>query len=253
MDSILFFMVLSYLSTILLVPCHTPLPPFAQPKTFSQRSHIMNILDKVAKYSQHTPSFHYVKRRFFPTTPLVFDHIAHRSFNYNSILSYYTSMQFQQQTDNYWFPHMGVHAIWLKHPSFCVFLSRYERPVFYSIKSYEDYQQIRKQNDYVAWTLLHKDDINHIAIRVPNLDEMVEKIKEDGYLRLNNDNHPIEESMDGKLRQASTVADKIMYTFPNGDKHEVPCSFVEFVERREGREGFETKNAARIFTSTNVQ
>ena len=28
-------------------------------------------------------------------------------------------------------------------------------------------------------------------------------------------------------------------------------TFVEFIERRNGREGFETKNAARIFTSTN--
>jgi hypothetical protein len=147
---------------------------------------------------------------------------------------------------------MGVHAIWLRHPSFRVFLSQYEEPVHQQIKSYEDYERVQKQNDYVAWTLLHKDDINHIAIQVPNLDTMVDIIKRDGHLRLNNPDKPIEESADGNLRQASTVADKMAYTFPNGDTRAVPYAFVEFIERRNGREGFETKNAAQIFTSTHL-
>lgn len=213
----------------------------------------MNLLEKFTKYYQHTPSFHYVKRRFFPTTPLVFDHVAHRSFGYTPILSYYASLRFEQQKDLYHFPHMGVHAIWLKNPSFRVFLSQYEEPMFQQIKSYEDYQRIQKQNDYVAWTLLHKDDINHVAIQVPNLDDIIQIIKRDGHLRLNNPDQPIEQSVDGKLRQASTVADKIPFQFPNGETKEVPYAFVEFIERRDGREGFETRNAARIFTSTQVR
>ena len=236
----------------------------------------MNLLEKLTKYYQHTPSFHYITRRFFPKTPLVFDHVAHRSFGYTPILSYYAYLGFKQQPDLYHFPHMNVHAIWLKHPmgqppkadgaypmgqplkadgaypSFRVFLSQYEEPVYQQIKSYEDYERIQKQNDYVAWTLLHKDDINHIAIQVPNLDTMVDIIKRDGHLQLNNPTKPIEESADGNLRQASTVADKMVYTFPNGDTREVPYAFVEFVERRNGREGFETKNAAQIFTSTHL-
>ena len=213
----------------------------------------MNLLEKITKYYQYTPSFSYVKQRFFPKTPLVFDHVAHRSFGYTPILSYYSSLKFQQQKDLYHFPHMGVHAIWLKHPSFRVFLSQYEDPMFQQIKSYEDYQRIQKQNDYVAWTLLHNDDINHIAIQVHNLDDILEKIKRDGHLRLNNPTQPIEKSHDGKLRQASTIADKIPYVFPNGEMREVPYAFVEFIERRDGREGFETRNASRIFTSTNLQ
>jgi hypothetical protein len=215
----------------------------------------MNLLEKLTKYYQHTPSFHYVKQRFFPKTPLVFDHVAHRSFGYTPILSSYASLGFQQQKDIYQFPHMGVHAIWLKHhqQNLRVFLSQYEEPMFQQINSYEDYQRIQKQNDYVAWTLLHKDDINHIAIQVPNLDEMLDKIKRDGHLRLNHPDKPIEQSVDGKLRQASTVADKMLYTFPNGEKREVPCAFVEFIERRDGREGFETRNAAGIFTSTQLK
>jgi 4-hydroxyphenylpyruvate dioxygenase-like putative hemolysin len=44
----------------------------------------------------------------------------------------------------------------------------------------------------------------------------------------------------------------MVYTFANGDKREVPYAFVEFIERRNGREGFETKNAAQIFTSTQL-
>ena len=31
-----------------------------------------------------------------------------------------------------------------------------------------------------------------------------------------------------------------------------PYAFVEFIERRDGREGFETRNAAGIFTSTHL-
>jgi hypothetical protein len=213
----------------------------------------MNLLEKFTKYYQHTPSFHYVKRRFFPTTPLVFDHVAHRSFGYTPILSYYASLRFEQQKDLYHFPHLHVHAIWLKSPSFRVFLSQYEEPMFQQIKSYEDYQRIQKQNDYVAWTLLHKDDINHVAIQVPNLDDIIQLIQRDGHLRLNNPDQPIEQSVDGKLRQASTVADKIPFQFPNGETKEVPYAFVEFIERRDGREGFETRNAARIFTSTQVR
>lgn len=213
----------------------------------------MNFLDKLTKYYQHTPSFHYVQRRFFPKTQLIYDHVAHRSFGYTPILAHYASLGFKQQHDFYHFPHMNVHAIWLKHPSFRVFLSQYEEPVYQQIKSYADYERIQKQNDYLAWTLLHKDDINHIAIQVPNLEEMLDKIKRDGHLQLNNPAKPIEESADGNLRQASTVADKLVYTFPNGELRMVPYAFVEFVERRNGREGFETKNAAQIFTSTKLQ
>ena len=213
----------------------------------------MNLLEKITKYYQHTPSFHYFQRYIFPKTPLVFDHVAHRSLGYTPILAHYAQLGFQQQKDLYHFPHMGVHAIWLRHPSFRVFLSQYEEPVFQQIKSYEDYERIQKQNDYLAWTLLHKDDINHIAIQVPNLDDTLNQIKRDGHLQLNNPANPVEESADGNLRQASTVADKMMYTFPNGDKREVPYAFVEFIERKNGREGFETRNAAQIFTSTHLQ
>jgi hypothetical protein len=212
----------------------------------------MNLLEKITKYYQHTPSFHYVKQRFFANKEIRFDHVAHRSLCYLPILRYYSSLQFEVQKDQYQFPHMKVHATWMKHPSFRVFLSQYEDYAFQDIKSYQDYERIQKQNDYLAWTLLHRDDINHVAIQVDNLDEMIESIKRDGHLRLNHPEHPIEESADGKLRQASTVADKIMYHFRNGDKKEVPYAFVEFIERKEGREGFETKNASKIFTSTKL-
>jgi hypothetical protein len=213
----------------------------------------MNLLEKFAKYYHNTPSFHYVKQRFFAKTPLVFDHVAHRSFGYVPILSYYSSLGFKQQKDLYHFPHMGVRAIWLKHSSFRVFLSQYEEPMFQQIRSYDDFRRIQAQNDYVAWTLLHKDDINHVAIQVDNLDEILEKIKRDGHLQLNRPHQPIEESEDGKLRQASTIADKIPYRFANGETKEVPYAFVEFIERRDGRDGFETRNAANIFTSTNIK
>jgi 4-hydroxyphenylpyruvate dioxygenase-like putative hemolysin len=45
------------------------------------------------------------------------------------------------------------------------------------------------------------------------------------------------------------MADKIKYKFIDGE-YEVPRSFVEFVERRNNREGFENNNASKIFNST---
>ena len=81
---------------------------------------------------------------------------------------------------------------------------------------------------------------------------IIKRIRQDGTVILNNEEDPIEVSRDGKLLQASTVADKISYKFEDGNVHLVPYTFVEFIQRIDGREGFETKNAARIFTSTHL-
>jgi hypothetical protein len=201
------------------------------------------------KYVKHTPSFSYIKRVYFNDN-IQMDHVAHRSFDYDMLMRYYGSNQFALRKEQYFFPHINVKAIWLQSPEFRVFLSQYEGLNKFHICSFEDYKHIQKKNDYVAWTLLHRYDINHVAIRVDNIEEIVDKIKKDTNLRLNNELEPIEKSIDGKLLQASTVADTIPYLFPNGETHNVPYAFVEFVERKEGREGFETKNATRIFTST---
>jgi 4-hydroxyphenylpyruvate dioxygenase-like putative hemolysin len=147
---------------------------------------------------------------------------------------------------------MNVEATWLKSNCFRVFLSQYRGDNNFKINSFEEYKKVQRENDYVAWTLLHNDDINHVAIQVEDIEDIIKNIRQDGTIMLNNENNPIEISTDGKLLQASTVADKIGYKFVNGEVHLVPYTFVEFIQRIDGREGFETRNAARIFTSTKL-
>lgn len=204
------------------------------------------------KYMKFTPTFRYVKRELFKNY-INIDHIAHRSFNYNELKDYYTSKNFTLKKDKYIFDKINVEATWLKADCFRIFLSQYKGDRNkYSINSFEDYKKIQKENDYVAWTLLHSHDINHVAIQVDDIEEIIYKIKQDGTILLNNELNPINVSRDGNLLQASTVADKISYKFPNGEIRIVPYTFVEFVQRIGGREGFETNNAAEIFKSTHL-
>jgi 4-hydroxyphenylpyruvate dioxygenase-like putative hemolysin len=206
------------------------------------------------KYNKYTPTFRYIVNKFF-NNQIKIDHIAHRSFKYKSLINFYTENSFILKKDKYYFPHMNVNATWLKSPfekEFRVFVSQYDKPHSFYIKNYEDYIKIKKENDYVAWTLLHNDDINHIAILVDDIYKTIDLIKQDGTIQLNNENNPVTVSRDGNLLQASTVSDKILYRFPDNEFHIVPYAFVEFIQRKNGREGFESMNAAKIFKSTNL-
>lgn len=205
------------------------------------------------KYTRLTPTFKYLKNLLFDSKPIKVDHIAHRSLNYidfNTLVSYYVHNNFKLQKEKYTFHNMNVEAQWLKSDRFRVFTSYFKGNDKYNIRNYQDYKTIQKENDYIAWTMLHKNDINHVAISVDDIEEVIKKIKQDGTIKLNNESNPIEVSNDGKLLQASTIADRVPYKFPDGELHLVPYTFVEFIQRIDGREGFETKNAAKIFTST---
>jgi hypothetical protein len=209
------------------------------------------------KYVKYTPTFRYVKKYLFNNRVKI-DHVAYRSFDYQPLKTYFCQNNFVVQKERYVFENIKTSAIWLKslNPDcFRIFLSQYdgdEQCKNIKIDSFQDYKTIQKGNDYVAWTLLHKNDINHIAIEVDDIEEIIEKVKIDGTIKLNNEHNPIVKSDDGKLLQASTISDKILYKFPNGDIKIVPYSFVEFIQRKDGREGFETKNATQIFKSTHL-
>lgn len=210
----------------------------------------MNIHTLISKYVKLTPTFSYIKKEFFNNNIRI-DHIAHRSFGYKHLLDFYRSNSFHKMNDIYLFPNMNVTATWLKSNKYRIFVSQFEGKEQFHINTYEDYLQIKQKNDYVAWTLLHQNDINHVAIAVTDIEEIIKEIKEDGTIQLNNEDNPITISKDGNLLQASTVADKILYKFPDNTQHLVPYAFVEFVQRKNGREGFESTNAAQIFKSTN--
>jgi hypothetical protein len=207
------------------------------------------------KYIRNTPAYPYIIKNYFHYAFI--DHIAHRSLDYESLIGHYERSGFKVQDTMYFFPSMAVEAKWLKYEKndnvYRIFVSQYTKPNDYKIESYRDYKNIQVDNDYVAWTLLHRFDINHIAIRTDNIYDLATKLKKDSNIELNNPEDPITVSKDGRLLQMSTKADTIEYTFPNGEVADVPYTFIEFVQRIDGREGFESDNALQIFTSTDLQ
>ena len=205
------------------------------------------------KYVYLTPSYRYVKQKFFKNLVKI-DHIAHRSFNsrnFQNLQSFYKNQDFVKMNDIYNFPKLNVTATWMKSKCFRVFLSQYNGDSNFIINNYEAYQRLRRVNDYVAWTYIHQNDINHVAIEVDDIYDIVKKIQGDNKLQLNNSENPIQISKDSNLLQASIVADKVQYIFQDGECQLVPYTFVEFVQRKNNREGFESDNAEQIFKSTN--
>jgi len=127
---------------------------------------------------------------------------------------------------------------------------------FGEMYSYDDYLQVYKWNQYVAWTMIHKDTINHIAYRVDNIEKVTETLIKDGFQFLQSQNgiessvnNMLNISPDGKLLQSSLISNKKLYKFTDG-YHAIPYTFIEFVERKDGREGFAESNANKIMHST---
>ena len=115
---------------------------------------------------------------------------------------------------------------------------------------FEFYKQVNKYNQYLGSTLLFRNQINHVAFLVDDIKETCEEIKNQfPKYALNNPEQPIQVSQDKELLQFSINADLVDYEFADGVR-KVPFNFIEFVERKNGRRGFEGKNAEKIFTST---
>ena len=120
---------------------------------------------------------------------------------------------------------------------------------FGEMYSYDKYLQIYKWNQYVAWTMLHKDTINHIAFQVDNIEKITNTMIKDGFTFSKTNDKILNISPDGNLLQSSHVSIKKLYKFTDGH-YNVPYTFLEFVERRNGREGFSESNANQIIHST---
>ena len=196
------------------------------------------------------------------------DHYAYRTFNMQDILNKYPNYYLEK--DKYDFKN-NVKARWLsnKNEPF-IFLSQYQKPendhlidnnhidiqkVKYLIKTktppdYKFYQEINSYNQYLAWTLLFNNKINHVAFLVDDINVCYDDVK--NHLKMydvNNPDDPIQISSDGNLKQFSIKAEDTKFNFSDGSYY-VPYTFIEFVERQNGRRGFEGNNAAKIFDST---
>lgn len=138
--------------------------------------------------------------------------------------------------------------------------------------SYSDYQQLARESEYAAWTLVNGFSVNHVTISVHRLKSHIGNIKslnqfiEDQGYKLNSEGGILKVSPDGLLLQSSTVADSRIFNFSDGVSEPVPCSYIEFAERLilpqytkltneevkefHRRDGFEVGNADKIFEST---
>jgi len=142
-----------------------------------------------------------------------------------------------------------------------------EDPEHITLINYEDYTKLIKESEYAAWTLIHGSKINHIAISFSCLTRNIsnedlfsfqilnEYLKEKDF-KLLEKGGIIKKSQDGLLLQSSTVSDLIETPFLNEYKKlyydEIAGGFIEFVERKNNREGFESNNALNIFDSTSI-
>lgn len=216
------------------------------------------------RYLQNTPSFFKIISTFGKNRFLGFDHIATRTFNPLNYHNFLLKNDYYKMDDRFSFPHYNATATWYKSDTKQIpriFLSSYQSPIYdknididkinhfisnpFNI-TLADYKEIHKQNQYLAWTLLFKNNINHLALELKDIEKFTEDLTKNNF-ELNDPKNPIKISADGGLKQVSIMADYVDYQFKDCVE-KVPFGFVEFVERT--RDGFEESNAKDIFKST---
>ena len=142
----------------------------------------------------------------------------------------------------------------------------------WTIPSLNDYDSLAAESEYAAWAIYNRYYLNHFTMSVHNLKKgfntlatFNEFLERNGF-RLNDAGGKTKKSPDGLLLQSSTVAEKVLAEFANGETKMIPGSYVEFAERKvlepfrllpdsqilpiHRREGFEAANADKIFEST---
>lgn len=207
----------------------------------------MNLNKLVTNYLLATPSLFKVKHVIHSNYKGKIDHAAFRFLNKNSI-----SNKYALKPEIYTFEKYNAMARWYKNDSGLIprlFVSRYMGEEVPPINNYSDYEKINNINQYLAWTILFEGHINHIALEVNDIELATEACIKAG-IKMNYEGGLYKVSSDKLLIQTATMAEPLKYTFRDGKTHYVPYAFVELVERKKGRDGFEQDNAQRIFSST---
>lgn len=224
----------------------------------------MNLVAKKYKYMKFTKEYNRIVNNYDKHITGI-DHIAFRSL-YKGEKMFGRDTRIQE--DVYNFPMYDVQANWYKTPVFnrifCSYflnsekdpeinemINKVKEKRFGDLYSYEKYLEINKKNQYLSWVLLHRDDINHIALGVRNIQELTEKLISDGFKMNCVNNSVYNISRDKNLIQTSTISSQKEYKFKNGS-YLVPYTFVEFIQRYNQREGFDDDNANKIMKSTRI-
>ncbi len=126
--------------------------------------------------------------------------------------------------------------------------------------TWNDYATLLSESEYASWVIYNRYYLNHFTISVHHLPDSHNTISlfnpflERHGIVLNDSGGKIKVSRDGLLLQSATVSDKVPATFDDGNGGKltqlIAGSYVEFAERREGRDGFDSQNADKIFEST---
>lgn len=135
--------------------------------------------------------------------------------------------------------------------------------------TFEDYELLRKESEYAAWTLVYGNTPNHFTVSIhlmnhfKSLKEFNDFVQTKLHIDMNKSGgNIIKGSPEVKLEQSATIADECLVPFQDGFK-KIPYAFVEFAYRfpLEGQksngiwdnyyQGFVTDNADKIFESTN--
>ena len=113
---------------------------------------------------------------------------------------------------------------------------------------------------YAAWTLTHGHRINHLTVlqnalgvaELGSLQELNAALLAQGFAfnQAAGSDGLTQGSKASRLEQSSTLADSVTHTFGCGAARDVPCAFLELIERHEGFRGFLGQNARGIFEST---
>lgn len=141
----------------------------------------------------------------------------------------------------------------------------------WSLPTLSDYKSLLLESEYAAWTIYNRYYLNHFTISVHELLKCNDLESFNNWLeakgiQLNDSGGKIKKSPDGLLWQTATVAQMIEATFSDNKKMMISGSYVEFAERKvlpefnhlpkdairreHRRDGFEAKNADKIFEST---
>lgn len=205
------------------------------------------------KYLLETPNFSKILNDYNTHIKCI-DHIAFRFLNKNDIRF---SEQFTLQPDTFNFEKYGANAMWYKCDNKFnrVFVSYYTKHIDENLikhLTFEKYQEIVKENQYLAWIITNDHKINHVAIEVDDILNFTNQLILDGYHFNMMNGTPYSIGKNGKLIQTSLMAENIKFLF-DGKEYMVPGSFVEFVQRIDNVEGFDNVNANNIVLSTNIE
>ena len=133
----------------------------------------------------------------------------------------------------------------------------------WSIPTAQEYETLLEQSEYAAWLSTMGLQANHFTISINHLKrfttiESVNQLLLDKDYPLNESGGVIKGSPEVFLEQSSTMADKRLFTFSDGEERTIATCFYEFARRHEMPNGilfdsFIEGNADKVFDSTHMQ